>query len=163
VTKAPVYPAVVNDADTNNLFVKTLLIEQGGQPVVGVYAVNFDDEPHALDLTVPGNWPGMTVIAQVLDETASDFVDAKEQPLTLKGGAVNVKATIPAGAPWVMFIYPPPEHATMALAPVTIPQAGSPWGNQDVGDAVPTLKWRGSGNPGDLSKGQPTFDVQLAS
>jgi hypothetical protein len=154
VTKAPVYPSSVNDADTSQLVVKTLLVSQGGHPVIGVYAVNFDTKPHTLDVSLPAPWKG-AVLAQVFDESAADWADAKELNLTPAGGEIRHKATIPAGAPYAMFIYPPSEQATSAIARTTIPQPLSPWGNQNVKQGTLALKWR-------PSVAATTYEVQIA-
>lgn len=161
VTKAPIYPSTVNDEDTNNLFVKTLLIKQGGRPIIAIYAVNFDTKPHVLDLSLPpaSAW---SLPALVFDENAVDWVDGKALILTPKQQE-NVKATIPAGAPWAMFIYPVSNQSTHALAAVTTPQPSTPWGDQDVGDAQPMLTWRLSSNAGDLSSGPVKYEAQLAT
>ncbi len=143
VTAAPVYPAIVNDPDTNSLFVKTLVVKQDGRDVIGIYASNFDSKPHTLDVTIPALWTGAAT-AQVFDEKAGDWSHAVEQQVTPAAGVVRQKVALPPNSPWCMFIYAPPAQISRAFSAATVPQPLSPWGNVNVATAEVTLKWRPS-------------------
>jgi hypothetical protein len=93
------------------------------------------------------------VPALVLDEKAADWADAKEVKLGPPQQGRH-KVTIPAGAPWAMFLYPPPERATTALSPASTPQPLSPWANQDVKQGTLVLKWR--------KASATSYEVQIA-
>jgi len=140
VTKGEVFPAIVNNPDTNQLSVKSLVVKQNWKDIIGLYAVNFDTKPHTLDVTLPVGW-NQPVIAQVFDEKASTWSDAKEQTLTPQAGMIRYQVTVPPRAPWAVFIYPPTGKAHQTFGGPTTPQPLGPWGNQNVpGEAV--LRWR---------------------
>jgi len=154
VTAGPVYPAIVNDEDSNHLFIKTLLVKQDGRDVIGVYAVNFHDQPHKLDLTLPVGWTQATAI-QAFDERAWDWSQVKEGKLTPRDGGVRVHTNVPARSPRCLFIYPPAGEAYRTFANVRVPEPLSPWGNVNVPAPNIELKWR-TGGPG------AQYEAQLA-
>lgn len=161
VTADRVYPAVVNDADTQNLFVKTLMAKQDGRDVIAVYAVNFHDQPHRLDVSLPTGWSGATA-AQVFDEKAADWADARAVNWKAGVPALRVKATLPAGAPYAMFIYPSAGEAGAAFTKLSTPHPASPWGNVNATTRSVDLKWTGSSVPVGVKSGPFTYEVQVA-
>jgi hypothetical protein len=160
VTSGSVYPAIVNDEQTNDLIVKTLLFKQGGQDVIGVYAVNFYDAPRKLDLMLPALWKGK-VAAQIFDEKAADWAAARNVELTPKDGLIRVDAAIAARGPWLMLIYPPAGEATLALLPVSTPRPLNPWGNGNIATGDVVLRWEPSRTVG-KQDGPVTYETELA-
>ncbi|MCC7191241.1 MAG: discoidin domain-containing protein [Phycisphaeraceae bacterium] len=161
VTADRVYPAIVNDADTQNLFVKTLLIKQAGRDVIAIYAVNFHGQPHQLDISLPTAWAGVTV-AQVFDEKAADWADAREIKWDAGTSVLQVKAKLPAGSPYAMFIYPPAGEAGTAFTRLATPHPASPWGNQNVTSQAVELKWSNSNETAGVKDGSVRYEIQLA-
>jgi hypothetical protein len=156
VTGSEIYPAIVNDEQTNDLFVKVLLFKQGGQDVIGVYAVNFHDNPRKLDVSLPAPWAGK-VAAQVFDEHAADWADARDVELTPKDETVRIERTVAAGGPWLMLIYPPGGEATLALLKASTPRPLWPWGNGNVAEGDVVLRWEPS-----RARAEVTYEVQVA-
>jgi hypothetical protein len=160
VTAAPVYPAVVNNDDSNQLFVKVLQLKQDGRDVIGVYAANFHGQPHKLDVSLPAPW-SVPVTAQVFDEKAADWADAKEFAAEPKNGLLRIQAALPPGAPWCVFLYPPAGQVGRCFTPLAIPQPLAPWSNAKIVQSNPTLKWRPSAGADGTTK-PASYEVQLA-
>jgi len=140
VTSGEVFPAVANDPDTNEMVVKSLVVKQDWKDIVGLYAVNFDDKPHTLDVTLPVGW-NVPVTAQVFDDKALAWQDAREVTLTPVNGGIRYKVTVPAKSPWVVFIYPPAARTFDALGGPPTPQPLGPWSNANVAADV-QLRWK---------------------
>jgi len=155
VTKGEVFPAIVNDPDTNQLVVKSLVVKQDWKDIIGLYAVNFDDKPHTLDVSLPVGW-SETVTAQVFNDQAADWSDAREEKMTPQAGTIRYKVTVPPRSPWLVFIYPPTGKTYQIFGGPPAPQPIGPWGNQNVTDKEAVLKWKPS------PTGKLTYEVQLA-
>jgi len=50
-------------------------------------------EPHKLDVTLPAPW-NAPVVAQVFDESAADWAEAKEHSVSPQNGSIRVHATL---------------------------------------------------------------------
>src|SRR3970282_1593994 len=83
-------------------------------------------------------------VAQVFDAQAADWSDAKQQTRNVTQGGIKVKATIPAGSPWCMFVYPPVGDTYRGFANLPPPRPLSPWGGGNVPQPQVILRWSSS-------------------
>lgn len=114
VTTGPIVPAYLNPGHDDSLFVKALLQVFDGKTYFGLYAANFDQRPHKLDVTVPLSFPRGTE-ALVYDDRAWDW-DRSVEVLRIAGSSeFRYRATVgPLGA-WLVLIPASPSVLAHAL------------------------------------------------
>lgn len=159
VTSGQVYPAVLNNDEASDLFLKTLLVKQDWREILAVYAVNFDERAHRLDVSLPVGWTEPTV-GLVFDGAASDWADAQEVVFKPWRGMLRIQTRLAAREPWCVFLYPPTGRSYAVFGGPSTPQPLSPWGNQNVADGRVVLRWRSSARG--QSRAPVTYAAQVA-
>src|SRR5262249_47624965 len=112
VTAGPIAPAYANSGHDDALMVKTLCQVFEGRPYFGIYAANFDDKPHALNVTLAVPMTGSEE-ALVFDDRAWDWSSAK--PLKVAAGdSFKYQCTVPGQGAWLVLV--PASEGSMGRA-----------------------------------------------
>jgi len=144
VTSGTVVPAYLNSGNSDELFVKCMAQTFAYKPYIGIYAANFDNVPHPLDVTLPIAFPKGTE-AMVFDDRAWDW-KASAQKLTLPGGRkFRYKAKVPALGAWLVLIPASRDVLASSLGLPAAPTSLSPVPDGAITEDRPTFGWQ----PGD--------------
>ena len=140
VTAGPVMPAYLNPGSSDELFVKCMLQVFNLEHYIGLYAANFDDRPHPLDVTLPIPFAGEKE-ALVFDNRAGDWRDARRLRI-LAGRPFRYRQSIPALSAWLVLIPAELSEIAHALDLPAPPLPLSPAPDAAVTQDQPTFVWR---------------------
>lgn len=142
----PVFPVCINDKDSANLLIKAFTGHFDWVPFIELAAVNEDDVPHALDVSlyVGHNQP---IEMLVFNDRAALKHDGRAERVSPQDGELRYQATVPGRSAWQVLIFDKDgKLSSWAGAPDT-PTVLAPQKDADLGTAPVALKW-GSGKPG---------------
>jgi hypothetical protein len=140
VTSGPVVPAALNEDDTAKLFVKCVLQTFDHRRYIGLYAANFDERPHELDVTLPIAF-GEGAEMLVFDDRAADWKHGKRAVIPA-GKEFRYRAMLPALSAWLVLIPSPDAALADALGLPAATEAVSPASDEAIAEDQPRFEWK---------------------
>ena len=140
ITTGPVVPAYLNEEHDDGLFVKAMAQVFDGSRYIGLYAANFDEKPHNLDVTLAVPLPQESR-AMVFNDRAWDWKSAQSLKIG-PGSQFRYRQSIPARGAWLVLIPMPQGGLSQTLDLPAPPEPTSPVPDAVVAEGAPSFQWR---------------------